>query len=175
MGTPTLDEVYRQHADGVARIAARLMGSRHDVEDVVHDVFMVVQRRLPDYRATRASMSSWLYGITANVVRERRRSERWRRWLRGPFDEAVVRVPADAPDPARALETRSREALVYAALDGIKDKYRTVLILFEIEGMTGEQIAEVTGEKLATVWVRLHRGRALLFERARRLGREEKL
>jgi DNA-directed RNA polymerase specialized sigma24 family protein len=51
------------------------------------------------------------------------------------------------------------------------DKYRTAIILFELEELSGEEIAALTGLKLATVWVHLHRARARFLDEVRRISR----
>ena len=62
------------------------------------------------------------------------------------------------------MERRERHARLYRALDRLPDRYRTALILFEIEELSGEQVAKMTATSLSTVWVRLHRGRERLLE-----------
>ena len=75
----------------------------------------------------------------------------------------------DAHDPVARLEGRERVLLFYRILDGLADAYRTTFILFEVEGLSGERIAEITGTRLGTVWVRLTRARRAFIERMRRL------
>jgi RNA polymerase sigma-70 factor (ECF subfamily) len=150
--------LYRTHAQTVARWASRLGGPSVDVEDVVQEVFLVVQRRLDGFRGD-AHIATWLYRITANVVRWRRRKEKWRRWLAGSADDVAGRIAARGPTPLEALE-------VYRVLDGMRERYRTVLILFEIEGMTGAEIAKLMGTKPDTVWVWLHRARKQFREQS---------
>ena len=154
-----LADLYRAHAQTVARWASRLGGPAIDVEDVVQDVFLVVQRRLDEFRGE-ARIETWLYRITANMVRWRRRKEKWRRWLGGSADDVAGRLAARGPTPLEALE-------VYRALDGMRENYRSVLILFEIEGLTGAEIAQLLGVKVDTVWVWLHRARKQFKERSR--------
>lgn len=153
------DAVYRAHAQAVARFAARLGGPVFDVEDAVQEVFLIVHRLLPEYRGD-AKITTWLYRITENVVRHRRRKERWRRWLSGSADEVAGDLPSLQPTPVEELERSRASALVYRALDGMSERYRTLIILFEIEGRSGEEIAELMDAKVATVWVWLHRARA---------------
>lgn len=135
-----------------------------DAEEVVQEVLLVVQRRLPDFQPN-AQLTTWLYKITHNIARVRRRRERLRRWLRGLPADYARDVPAPGPTPADEMERREAAAEVYAALDALGDKYRSLVILFEIEGLSGEEIAEMTGLPLATVWIRLHRGRKRFRER----------
>ncbi len=158
------DAVYRQHVHTVARWAARLAGPRGDVEDIVQEVFLTVHRTIPSFRGA-ARLETWLYRITHNVVRHRRRKDRWRRWLGGSAEDVAGDVPSKERSGVELLEQDEANRRVYAVLDALSEKYRTVLILFELEELSGEQISELTGVKLATVWVHLHRGRAEFLRR----------
>jgi RNA polymerase sigma-70 factor (ECF subfamily) len=166
---PTLAAIYRRHADDVATWARRLGGPNLDAEDVVHEVFLVVQRRLPEWRGE-AKVSTWLYEITFRVVSDRRKSWMRRAWWTRHLGEATAadaaaRVAAEQPDALDLLERREASAALYRLLDGIGEKYREVIILFELEGKSGEEIAALTGASVANVWIRLHRGRRKLMER----------
>jgi RNA polymerase sigma-70 factor (ECF subfamily) len=170
-GAPSLDAVYRAHSATVARWVAHLGGPRVDAEDAVHEIFIVVGKRLPEFRGD-AKITTWLYRITERVVLKARRRERVRRLL------AVVRrneveqsLAPPRPSPVEELERRQSREVVYVVLDRLNEKYRRVLVLFELEELSGEEIAALTGIKLATVWVHLHRARALfLAEMQRELG-----
>src|SRR4029079_18131933 len=75
-----LDDAYRAHAARVARWVGHLGGPSADVDDLVHEIFLVADRRLSDFGGD-AKLTTWLYRITERVVRGRRRNERIRRWL----------------------------------------------------------------------------------------------
>jgi RNA polymerase sigma-70 factor (ECF subfamily) len=163
-----LDEIYRAHATAVARWAAKLAGPGADVEDLVHEVFLVARRRLPEFRGE-AKLTTWLYRITERIVRASRRRDRFRRW----FAHTRQLEIEDAIAPARLtpvddLERRQSREACYRILDRMPEKYRTVLILFELEELSGEDIAALTGLKLATVWVHLHRARVRFLAELRR-------
>ena len=156
---PPIDvgELYRTYAADVSRWARRLRGPQEDVEDVLHEVFVIAQRRLGGFRGD-AQVSTWLYAVTVHVVQEQRRKARWRRWLRFGHD-----APADRkapPTPLETLESRRAAEVVYRLLDRLPEGERTALILFELEGLSGDEIASVTGDAPGTIWVRLHRARA---------------
>jgi RNA polymerase sigma-70 factor (ECF subfamily) len=163
--------IYGRHADDVARWARRLGGPRIDVEDIVHEVFLVVQRRFHEWRGD-AHVTTWLYEITFRVVRDRRARGWWRRWStgvmggdsKGPTDD-LDELAGDQPNALDLLQRREATAALYGILDGIGEKYRTVIILFELEGLSGEEIAVLTGLSLANVWVRLHRARQKMLKR----------
>ena len=177
---PSFDTVYRAHAKMVSRWASRLLGPGGDCEDVVQEVFIVVRQKLPRFDA-QAELTTWLYEITVRVVQDWRRRRRWWSWAtgRGPSpSRGRVQAPPSPPDagghdPVARLETRERLLLFYRVLEGIGEAYRTTFILFELEGLSGESIAEITGTRLGTVWVRLTRARRAFIERMREAEEEE--
>lgn len=171
---PDIAELYRAHAPSVARWATRLGGPAVDPEDVVHEVFLVAHRRLGDFRGE-AKPATWLFRTTHLIVRAHRRKSRLRTWLtRSVADNGASQGSgASVLTPVELLIERQRAAQVYRALDGLGEKYRLVLVLFELEGLSGEQIASLTGIKVATVWVRLHRARALFLARVRAMSPAE--
>jgi RNA polymerase sigma-70 factor (ECF subfamily) len=159
------ESVFRAHAADVERWAARLGGPRVDTDDVVQEVFVAVQRQLPKYQPHRAKLPTWLYGITANVVRHQRRKLWWRGFLGGSSSDVAGELSDPAEGPGARLEHLDDARRMYAALDALNERYRTVLILFEMEELSGEEIALRMGTKVSTVWVWLHRARAALKER----------
>jgi RNA polymerase sigma-70 factor (ECF subfamily) len=103
-----------------------------------------------------------------------RRRDRFRRWFsRARSVEIEQSLFSVARSPLDTLERRQAVASLYRVLDRLPEKYRTVLILFELEEMSGEEIVALTGLKEATVWTHLRRGRALVLQHMKRaLGRE---
>jgi RNA polymerase sigma-70 factor (ECF subfamily) len=156
--------VYRSHGAAVARWAARLAGPDLEAEDVVQEVFMIAQRKLAGFRGE-ASPARWLYRITERVVSHRRRSERWRRWLAGTPERVAADVPAPGATPLEVVQRQQAAALFYRALDGMPENHRAAFILFELEEMSGAEIAALKGVRVATVWVWLHRARAHFLAR----------
>jgi RNA polymerase sigma-70 factor (ECF subfamily) len=171
---PEITSLYRAHAAEVERRVARLGGPGMDAEDVVQEVFLVAQRRLPEWRAE-AKITTWLYRITERVVHRQRRRQRVGRWLRGLSADYAADLPAERLTPVEDLERKEASRTVYAALDGLERKMRAVVVLFEIDGLSGEEIAALTGTKVATVWVQLHRGRAKFLERLRQMEKRGEL
>jgi RNA polymerase sigma-70 factor, ECF subfamily len=164
------EEIYRRHAQQVARWAARLAGPGLDVEDLVQETFLQVHRSHKTFRGD-SRLTTWLYGITERVVYSRRRRERLRRVFGLGHGTNATDLADPRPTPAEQLERRQSTQLLYAALDRLREKYRPILILFELEGLSGEQIAELTGLQIATVWARLSRGRAQLVRELQRVER----
>jgi RNA polymerase sigma-70 factor (ECF subfamily) len=159
----SFESVYREHAQTVARWARQLGGSSIDVEDVVQEVFEVVGRRLPGFRGD-ARLTSWLFEITRKTTANHRRRQRWRFW-QPAASQTLDRVSSESRDPLAELERRQMAELFYAALDRLPDRYRTVLVLYEIDGLSTQAIAELCQRTLSTVKVQLHRARELFIAR----------
>ena len=169
---PTWAEVYREHSATVARWTQQLGGPALDAEDAVHEVFLVVRERLPHFRPE-AKLTTWLYAITQNVVRHQRRKLRMRRWLVGGSEDAAQRHAHPAADASEALEREESNRRLYRVLDAMPERYRTALILFEMEGLSGAEISELVDVKVKTLWVWLHRARAEFLRRLQKLEAEE--
>ncbi|MBI5546118.1 MAG: sigma-70 family RNA polymerase sigma factor [Deltaproteobacteria bacterium] len=165
-------EIFRVYAGSVSRWARALAGPGADVEDLLQEVFTIVHARHASFRGD-SSLSTWLFGITANVVRRRRRGEKLRRWLRGSAQEVAGEVPSSEESALEALERSEARARVYRVLDRMSEKYRNALILFEMEGLSATEIAQLCDAKAGTVWVWLHRARADFLARLKQLEEEE--
>jgi RNA polymerase sigma-70 factor (ECF subfamily) len=154
-----LDAVYREHFDFVYRMAVRLGGPSIDAEDAAQEVFLVVARKLDTFDGT-SLVSTWLYGITLNVVRSMRRRYRLRHLFER--EEEKADVPIESVDRA---EVREAHRIAYAILEKIAPKKREAFILAEFEGLSCEEIAKITGTRAETVWSRLHYARKEFAER----------
>ena len=161
--TPSVAQVYRDHVADVTRWVSRLAGPGADLEDLVQEVFVLVQRHLASFRGD-SQLTTWLFQIASNVVRHHRRRERWRALLGRSHDakEGTTREPEASPEDQVAKREASQ--LLYRALDRMKDRHRTAIILFEIEDLPGERVAELMAITPANVWVLLHRARAELVK-----------
>jgi RNA polymerase sigma-70 factor (ECF subfamily) len=157
---PTLEAVYRDHFDFVYRKALRLGGPRIDAEDVAQEVFLVVGRKLDTFDGS-AQLTTWLYGITLNVVRWMRRRQRLLGWLETPAS-----LPTEpAIESIDRAEVREAHRIAYQILERMSAKKREVFILAEFEDLSCEEIGRLVGCKTETVWSRLHYARRD-FERA---------
>lgn len=169
-----LEALYREHGREMSRWVKRLWG-RRDAEDVLHEVLLVVQRRLSEFRGD-STLKTWLYAVTARVVIDRRRKERWRRLL---FRRAVPQLQVErgpVETPLHGAEREQAAAMVYVVLDQLSERDRTLLIMFELEGLPIEEITYVLSISEDNAWVSLHRARARFRKiYARRFGREQEL
>ena len=153
----TFDQVYAEYCHRVSRWARALGGLEADLDDLTQDVFLVVRRRLGDFDGR--NLSPWLYGITRKTVSDYRRKAWFKRTLSGVMRSlhhtpAAERVAAE--DPYVPLEARR---MLWQVLDRISPLRRSAFVLFEIEGYSAQEIAELEQIPTATVYTRLHHAR----------------
>jgi RNA polymerase sigma-70 factor (ECF subfamily) len=158
------EALVQRHRDVVVRVAARIAG-REEAEDVSQDAFLRAFHRLGRFRAD-ASFRAWLLQITHNAAVDhiaRRRPEP----VEAPEEVAEGPEHAVARLPAERLESRERVARLERKLRGLSPEARVVLVLRDIEGLSYEEIADITQSPLGTVKVRLFRARRDLIEMLR--------
>jgi RNA polymerase sigma-70 factor, ECF subfamily len=155
---PSWDELVRQHADRVYRLAYRLCGNQHDAEDLTQETFIRVFRSVQNYQP--GTFEGWLHRITTNLFLDvvRRRSRVRMEALPDDYD----RVPADEPNPEQIYHDSRLGPDLQAALDSLPPEFRAAVVLCDIEGLSYEEIGATLGVKLGTVRSRIHRGRQAL-------------
>jgi RNA polymerase sigma-70 factor (ECF subfamily) len=150
----TFEETYRAHFAFVWRSLRRLGIREEDAADVAQEVFIVVHRKLPEF-AGRSKLTTWLYGVCFRVASERRRAR-----PQPPLGEQeAASFVARPADPGAIAERNQGLAVLERILDRMPDEQRAVFCLFELEGMTGEEIAEALEIPLGTAYSRLRLAR----------------
>lgn len=142
--------LYAAHAADVWRWARRMGGPRAEVEDLVQEVFFLAHRGLSGFRGE-STTKTWLFRITVRVVGRHR-----------PRPQPHVPEPAPVADPEGLVAARQAEAELYRALDTLAPIDRALLIGFELNELSGAEVAEALDIKPENVWVRLHRARRAL-------------
>jgi len=156
-------ELVQRHQDAVFAMALRLLGGRGDAEDAAQEVFLRVYRGLDAFKGE-ARFSTWLYRITYNLcadwLRRNKRAER----RATVIEEAGTVADRRANLEEGILQSETRDN-VRRALDGLDERYSSVVVLFYYQKMSYEQIAAVLELPMKTVETRLYRARKLLRER----------
>ena len=153
--------IYDSWFEDVSRWIRALGGVEADRDDIVQEVFLVVRRRLRAFDG--ANLAGWLYRITRRQVRDSRR----RSWVKHIFTKRRV----DEPDalqfggvgPAALLEHKEQRRILDMILHKIREERRTAFVLFEIEGLSGAEIARIQNVPVSTVFTRLHHARKEFF------------
>jgi RNA polymerase sigma-70 factor, ECF subfamily len=150
--------VIRRYETGLLRFATRMLGSRDAAADAVAESLVRAYRHLASCRDP-SRLRTWLYRIVAN---------RCKSFLarRPSGDVPLEDAPplADATDNEAALERKEQLALVTRALNGLSPEKREAFVLKHVEGLSYQEMAAVTGERIPTLKMRVHRAREALLE-----------
>jgi RNA polymerase sigma-70 factor (ECF subfamily) len=166
------EEVYHAYFRQTVAWMRGLGVPEAEIEDEAQEVFLVVRRKLSHFHG--GNLAGWLYRIANLTVRNFRR----RAWFKNLFSRGKeidsMELAGPSTTPAMALEKKQDQHVLAQMLARMSDKRRTTLILFEIEGYSGQEIARLHGVPVKTVWTRLHHARKALVAMvaARRRQRE---
>jgi len=147
--------VYAAELGYVWSTLRRLGVQERDLEDVCHDVFVVVFRNLAVYDARRP-IRPWLFGISFRVASDYRRSARHRREVPGTTRE----VACSSPPADEVMVRHERQRLVLRALEALELDRRAVFVMHDIDGHVMPDIAAALGIPLNTAYSRLRLARA---------------
>lgn len=143
--------LFREHAPFLLRSVERMAGSGSHVEDIVQETFLVAHRRQAELQ-DHPEIRGWLFRVAQNLVLHHRRSFARKQRL----SEAVGAEPrerrSEVSGPVAVRRTRDRIREVVALLP---EHEQEVFILYELEEMTGKEIARILDIPQGTVWTRL--------------------
>jgi RNA polymerase sigma-70 factor, ECF subfamily len=159
-GAMDLDQLFREHAAVVARVATSILGSSDDIKDLVQDVFLDACQ---DWRAIRdpSAVRAWLLSCTAHRSFRVLRRRKLRRLL--GLDQAIDHE--EVPAPSAPPEARATLIRIYQTLDGTAPRDRVAWVLHRMHGETLEAAAAICGCSLATVKRRVARVDLLVRQR----------
>jgi RNA polymerase sigma-70 factor (ECF subfamily) len=152
---PSFRAIYEEEFSYLWHTLRRLGTRAGDLEDTVHDVLVVVHRRLRDYDPARP-LRPWLFGIAYRVASERRR--------RGPPEVAagedeLLALPDHGPSPEAVALAGQARTRVHRALEELPLDQRAVMIMHDLDGCTAPEVAEALEIPLNTVYSRLRLAR----------------
>jgi len=153
------EKLYRSHCDHIYGLCWRLCGGDSALaEDMVQEAFVRAWNKLDLFKGD-SKFGTWLHRLAVNVVLSDRRIRVKRLRREQEFDENVERVQVGDRDVFAGLRKD-----LEAAIAGLPERARTVLILYDIEGYRHEEIAEMTGMAVGSSKAQLHRARKLVQE-----------
>ena len=149
-------ELYDRYREPIFRFAYRLLGSVEVAEDVTHDCFVSLIRKPENFRPERASLKTYLYAAARNLAMKHFRSQGRETGL-----DEVAEEPRESPrrGPLRRLLDEELATLVREAVFSLPPLQREALILFEYEGLSLNEVAEVAGTDAGAIKARLYRAR----------------
>jgi RNA polymerase sigma-70 factor (ECF subfamily) len=147
-------DLHRNYYPIAAAFLRKLGVKDPELDDACQEVFVTLFRYLPSFRGE-AELKTWLYRLCATEAgKVRRKSRGWTR-LVGLLSADQPREPITMPEWSNAMALQKVEH----ALGKLKPDERLVFVLFEMEGLDGEQVATIAECPVATVWRRLHYAR----------------
>ncbi len=157
--TPAFFEAYY---DRIYRYLQSMIHNSAEAEDLAQETFLRAFRQRESLRASGA-LVAWLYRIATHVALDRLRQRARRAPLQDDTDLAEIELPdRDSISLLEGIEQEEMSACVQQYLADLPDHYRAVILLHDMEDLTGSQIAELLDLPLATVKIRLHRARRRL-------------
>jgi len=162
----SFDLLVEQNYLLVYNTAYRMLGDSASAEDATQTAFVRAYRSLKRFRATSA-FSTWLYRIVCNVCLDTIRSHKDEtvslEVVYDDGDDPQQRpLPDESAEPGAYIERSERQRLVHRAISQLAEDYRMVLVLYDITGLSYEEIAETLEIPLGTVKSRLNRARLAL-------------
>lgn len=162
------EELVNAHQHRVFEFCYRMLSDREEAMDVAQDVFLSVHQNLRSFRRD-AKLSTWILRISKNHCLNRlkylaRRGARRREELT-QVDEARLAAAMEAPaSPDQPLVAEAERNQVQAAIAKLETDQRVLVVLRDIEGLSYEEIVEITELPIGTVKSRLHRARERLAD-----------
>lgn len=158
-GTPeheaTLARLLTENFRMVWRALRRLGVPQHAVDDAAQEVFLVASRKLDTIEE--GQERRFLYGVALRVAANARRARAAR--PESALSELVDEAPGSTPNPEALLDRKRARELLDEALERMPNELRTAFVLFELEGCTGPEVAELCEIPLGTAASRLRRAR----------------
>lgn len=176
MEQSAFEQLALEHFDAVYRMALQLSRHPDDAADLTQETFLKGIRSCESFEDRGNGVRPWLFKILHNIFYSRMRREK-----RGPMSGAeLIDAPDDAARPDEPLPCWNLASLDWQQVDGrlkraienLRPEYRSVLLLWGVEGLKYREIAEIQELPIGTVMSRLHRARSILAEELGQLREE---
>lgn len=160
-----LEEFINLFQKSLFNLAYRLCGDRDNAEDIAQESLIRALENLRSFKGD-SSLFTWLYRITTNIFYDhmRRRKEfsydQWRYEEEG--EEKSIELQDEEASVEGEVNRRNIQEIVQREIAKIPSHYRTVLVLYDIEGFSYEEICQILQKPLGTVKSRLNRARQIL-------------
>lgn len=170
------EQVIKLFQDRIFGLVYRMMGDAQEAEDVAQEVFVTLYTAIKDFREE-SRLSTWLYRIGVNHCKNRLKYlDRRKRWRQNSLDQMedhqlphdgdeVSPIQTRVPRPDHMLEGVQMERILQKELASMDEEQRLLILLRDVQGLSYQEIEEITGLAMGTVKSRLHRARMVLKEK----------
>jgi RNA polymerase sigma-70 factor (ECF subfamily) len=164
-------ELYENWFDHILKWLHAFGAPASETEDLAQEIFLVVRRKLSHFDGE--NVAGWLYRITQLTVRDHRRRSWFRNLVMRRREIDLTELSHGGESPERRYEQRENRRIFQELMERMSEKRRTTFVLFEVEGYSGQEIAEMQDVPLGTVWTRLHHARRDFRRLVKNRRREE--
>ena len=164
--TSAFEMLVKAHQDRVFDFCVRMLGDREEAFDLTQEIFLSVHQHLDQFRQD-ARLTTWIFRISRNHCLNRlkylKRRGRGRSDEYGETNElAITESSGGTTTPDQQLERAQAKRVVHQAIAMLDEEQRTLVVLRDVEGLSYEEIVEITELPEGTVKSRLHRAREKL-------------
>lgn len=160
------DEIVHRYKDRLLNFIFRFLGQMDEAEDIVQDTFLKVYKNKNAYENI-ARFSTWIYTIAGNLAKTELRKRKRRRMFsisgKG-IDEKEYELRSGDRTPEEETDSVFNEKIIQGAIEKLHEKFRTVIILRDIQELSYDEISNIIGVPLGTVKSRVNRARLKLQE-----------
>ena len=171
------DGLVHQHKDRLFNLVYRFLGDYQEADECAQEIFIKVFKSINTFRFE-STFSTWLYRIAVNTCKNWLKSSRYR-WKKktapienpkgskdgNPFSE----IANGAPGPMTELEKKERWMRIQRAINSLPEEQNTVVVLRDIQGLSYQEISDITGLNLGTVKSKLARARLALRDKLKNM------
>jgi RNA polymerase sigma-70 factor (ECF subfamily) len=163
------EELVGLYKDKIYHLAYRMLGNRQEAEDAVQETFLRVYMNLARYDETQ-KFSTWIFRIGTNLCIDRLRKKKPNYSLdaempEGEGNDWYSALPSGDDTPEDQLILTETQQQIRKAIEGLPEKYKSVVILRYLQDLSLQEIGEVLDMPISTVKTRVHRGREFLRQK----------
>lgn len=157
------EELIAKHEKRIYNIALRTMKNPEDAKDMAQETILKIYRAIAGFKGD-CTFAVWIYRITVNTCLDelRRKKKRFASSLDELADETGLQFEDESETPEDRLSRKELGSKIAAAIASLDDDYRVAVTLRDVQGLSYQEIAEITGATLGTVKSRINRARAQL-------------
>ena len=157
-------ELVNRYKDRLLNFVFQFLGDIEQAEDVVQDTMLRLYEKKHYYKEI-AKFSTWLYTIAKNLANTELRKRKQRKTtLLSQFskDDKTYELPSNDPEPGQEIQTDIVNQIIKDAVDQLSEKFKIVIVLRDIQGLSYEDISEIINVPIGTVKSRINRARIQL-------------
>ncbi|MGD2268860.1 MAG: sigma-70 family RNA polymerase sigma factor [Desulfobacterales bacterium] len=163
--TSAFDDLVRKHQDRIFNLCYWFLGDYQEANDCAQDTFIKIYLNLPTFRF-KSTFSTWAHRIAVNTCKNRLKSFQYRfskKMLRldntGSLSGSRGQIADETRSPEVAHQKKERRRLIHSAINALPLEKKTVILLRDIQGLSYEEIVQITGLKPGTLKSKIARAR----------------